>query len=201
MAEFYEIYRTLINTNTSYDDVGAPHVMVTAIDHDTQKNPGLVEFDYKNVFKREDDYSDVAGFYHTHPSGANYMSQTDIDTMKQWVHCLGKSLVCLIETEEQLNGWVFAKNENIVNSHQIQAITSNDVNYDLWLDKTSGFWSPNDLLDEEDLIEQAVHEGEMIVEMHQKIKNLEKNSIEMVKRLERIDKYLYAMKEITHAKK
>ena len=119
---FYEICKVLVSTETAYKD-GAPHAFVTSIDSCTQKQVASVEFDYKKVFDREDKYEDIAGFYHTHPSGMNMMSSIDIETMNQWVRCLGKSLICVIETEEKLNAWAFIKGQDLdVRHKQIQAL-------------------------------------------------------------------------------
>ena len=146
MKDFYEVCKVLIGTETSYKK-GVPHALVTGIDSCTQKRAASVEFDYKKVFDREDTYKDIVGFYHTHPSGLNQMSQTDIDTMKQWVGCLGKSLVCVIETAEQINGWVFAKETNGgISVKEVQVTTNNDVNYDVWFDSKAPFWDPVDFL-------------------------------------------------------
>jgi len=114
---------------------GSPHLVVTSIGYATQKNPGAVEFDYDSVYSREDNYSDVAGFYHTHPSGLNRMSSIDIETMTQWVQCLGKSLVCIIETDQHINGWLFSRDEitNEIIHREVSVETSNDVQYDLWI--------------------------------------------------------------------
>lgn len=143
---FYEVCKILINTDTFHKD-GAPHLMLTAIDFYTQENPTSVEFDYEAVYQREDKYQDIVGFYHTHPSGMNKMSQIDIDTMTQWVRCLGKSLVCVIETEEQKNAWLFVKEENGKVSYRDALVASaNDINYDIWLDAKRDFWSPADFL-------------------------------------------------------
>lgn len=127
---------------------GAPHLIVTGIDPGTQGNPVAVAFDYQSVYDREDTYRDVAGFYHTHPSGMNAMSSVDIETMTQWVNCLGKNLVCLIETEQRINGWLFTKDKTTgkVTYQEINVDTPNDVHYDLWISSSGTFWSAVDFL-------------------------------------------------------
>jgi len=148
MKDFYEVYKTLISTEMSHQN-GAPHIMLTSIGFDTQKNASSVEFDYKKIYDREDTYQDIAGFYHTHPSGLNQMSSTDVMTMTQWVQTLGKSLVCVIETKEGINGWLFYKNEAGGIDHRVVKVaTSNDVHYDLWVDPDHTFWNPVDFLTE-----------------------------------------------------
>ena len=148
MKEFYEEYKMLINTESSYKD-GTPHVMLTGTDYCTQHKVGEVSFDYQKVYDREDTYHDVMGFYHTHPPGRTGMRSIDIETMTQWVKCLGKSLVCLIETDDSLNGWMFVKDEKAasgVSTKELSVNTFNDVNYDIWMESSSSFWHPADFL-------------------------------------------------------
>jgi len=142
---FFEVCKMLVSTDAFHKD-GTPHVMVSSVDFYTQENPVAVEFDYDRVFKREDKYHDVVGFYHTHPSGLNRMSQIDIETMNQWVRCLGKSLICVIETEEKINGWLFSKDGDKISYREVHVSSTNDVNYDIWLDAESPFWNPADFL-------------------------------------------------------
>ncbi len=117
------------------------------MDYYTQNKFGSVEFDYKKVFEREDKYKDVVGFYHTHPPGCFSMSSTDIETMTQWVKCLGKSLICVIECENVLNSWLFVKNEDGGVSYiDVNANTTNNINYYIWTDPTPSFWENADFL-------------------------------------------------------
>lgn len=145
MENFYEVCKVLINTETAYKD-GTPHAIVTGIDSCTQKKAASVEFDYQKVFAREDTYHDIAGFYHTHPSGMSQMSATDVETMKQWVSCLGKSLICLIETDETINGWIFVKTDEGVAHQTLMVHTANNVNYNIWLEADDKFWNSSDFL-------------------------------------------------------
>lgn len=142
----HEVYKMLIASDTNYKE-NMPHLLTTGIGFCTQENDASVEFDYKAVYEREDRYSDVVGFYYTSSSEANNMSQTDIDTMEQWVKCLGKSLICLIETEAQINGWRFYKDDvGKILYHEIKSESINDVNYDVWINPMSTFWSPVDFI-------------------------------------------------------
>ena len=159
---FHEICKMLIDTETAYKD-GVPHLLVTGIGSYTQELPDSVEFDYKDVYKREDDYNDIIGFYHTHPSGLNQMSPTDIQIMTQWVLCLGKSLVCLIETDKQINGWIFVKGEHEVTCREIGVRSENDVNYDIWLEQQKKFWSPADFLMEENFGDEEADQNELFI--------------------------------------
>lgn len=105
MSEFYEICKILTFDTMQYHG-GDPFICVRTAEHYTQENTASVEFDYQRVYDMEDQFHNVVGFYHTHPSGMNYMSQIDMETMSQWSKCLGKSLLCVIETKEKLNAWV-----------------------------------------------------------------------------------------------
>lgn len=146
MKRFYEEYKLLISTETSYKS-GTPHALVTGTEYCTQHMSAEVKFDYQKVYDREDTYHDVMGFYHTHPSGLTDMSEIDVETMTQWVKCLGKSLVCIIETDDSLKSWMCVKNESgQVTIQESNVSTQNDVNYDLWFEAGTSFWHPADFL-------------------------------------------------------
>jgi JAB domain-containing protein similar to deubiquitination enzymes len=178
---FFEVCKMLISTDAFHKE-GTPHVTVTAIDFYTQKNPVAVEFDYAKVYGREDKYHDIVGFYHTHPSGMNRMSQTDVNTMVQWVKCLGKTLLCLIETDQKVNGWLFTKDDKgEVTYRDVQINTANDVNYDVWLDASVSFWNPADFLLEGEYFghqhgaPDSAEDGEDVIEnMMEKMETIEK---------------------------
>lgn len=143
--EFYEEYKLLISTEINHKD-NTTCALVTGIDVCTQKQATSVEFDYQKVYDREDTYHDVVGFFHTHPSGMNRMSGIDIETMNQWVKCLGKDLMCVIQTDKTISGWIFSKNNNGTIIRDVQVSTGNDVNYDICFDTASGFWHAKDFL-------------------------------------------------------
>jgi len=71
-----------------------------------------VEFDWAWVLAREEQHGDVIGFYHTHPSGATAPSQRDVRTMRAWVGCFGKPLLCVIESGAALTAYVFETDED-----------------------------------------------------------------------------------------
>jgi hypothetical protein len=71
-----------------------------------------VEFDWNWVLEREERQGDVLGFYHTHPAGAAAPSARDVRTMRAWVSCLGKPLLCVIESNDVLAAHVFATDED-----------------------------------------------------------------------------------------
>jgi hypothetical protein len=75
-------------------------------------SPASVEFDWIWVMEREERYGDVVGFFHTHPQGLATPSQRDLRTMRAWVSCFGKPLLCLIESGDQLSAYLFASDED-----------------------------------------------------------------------------------------
>ena len=70
--------------------------------------PSSVDVDWDWVLEREERYGDVVGFYHTHPPGAPGPSARDVRTMRAWVSCFGKPLLCLVESGDVLSATVFA---------------------------------------------------------------------------------------------
>lgn len=97
----YEIYHLLI------DDKDYPFTVLKKIAFETQQNKALVEFDYNIAYKYEDDPNEyVLGFFHTHPTGMNHMSATDDATMEAWIKCLGRELLCVIDSGTSIDGWL-----------------------------------------------------------------------------------------------
>lgn len=74
--------------------------------------PASVEFDWAWVMDREERRGDVLGFYHTHPTGLAKPSRRDIRTMQGWVSCLGKPLLCLIDSQTALAAYIFQSDED-----------------------------------------------------------------------------------------
>jgi hypothetical protein len=74
-------------------------------------NPGSVDFDWRTVYKYEDDPTwEVIGFWHSHPPGIGTApSQTDYKTMNGWVNSLGRTLLGCISCKEETTGWWFAE--------------------------------------------------------------------------------------------
>ncbi len=68
---------------------------------------GTVTFDWSWVLEREERCGDVIGFYHTHPAGLVNPSERDLSTMRAWVSCLGKPLLCLIQGDDTLSATLF----------------------------------------------------------------------------------------------
>jgi proteasome lid subunit RPN8/RPN11 len=187
--QFYEIYKMLIASDTHYKE-NLPHLLTTGIGFCTQENYAAVEFDYKTVYEREDRYSDVVGFYHTHPPGLNSMSQTDVDTMEQWAKCLGKSLICLIETDTQINGWRFYKDEaGKILYHEIKAESINDINYDVWVNPISTFWSPTDFILNTPECQQEQEDDEFD-KLETAVFNIEKKVISLEQKIDQIHHHL-----------
>lgn len=174
MSDFYEVYKMLVSYEL-YNKDGAPHLTVLSTNPGTQKNPAAVSFDYQSVWDREDNHHDVAGFYHTHPSGMNNMSQTDIETMTQWVNCLGKSLVCIIETEQQLNGWYFSKSDiGKVTWKEILVATTNNLAYDVWMEpQQEVFFNPVDFIMDGDFDDDMNDEPDFFQSFEDRMKAME----------------------------
>ena len=74
--------------------------------------PASVEFDWSWVLEREERRGDVLGFYHTHPAGTAAPSARDVRTMRAWASCLGKPLLCVIESDKALAAHLFATDED-----------------------------------------------------------------------------------------
>jgi hypothetical protein len=77
-----------------------------------QGEPASVEFDWSWVLDRDERYGDVVGFYHTHPAGAATPSDRDVRTLRAWVGCLGKPLLCIIQGDVSLAAYRFASDED-----------------------------------------------------------------------------------------
>jgi hypothetical protein len=74
--------------------------------------PASVEFDWAWVLDREERRGDILGFYHTHPDGLITPSQRDIKTMRAWVTCMGKPLLCVINSNAVLTAYCFQTDED-----------------------------------------------------------------------------------------
>ncbi len=75
-------------------------------------DPASVEFDWAWVLEREEKEGDVIGFYHTHPGGLASPSPRDVRTMRAWVSCFGKPLLCLVEGGSELSAYLFETDED-----------------------------------------------------------------------------------------
>lgn len=73
--------------------------------------PASVELDWAWALEREERQGDVIGFYHSHPPGLPLPSERDVRTMRAWVSCLGKPLLCVIESEPGLTACCFETDE------------------------------------------------------------------------------------------
>ena len=176
MEKFYEEYKMLINTESAYKD-GVPHLLLTGTEYCTQHLSAEVRFDYQKVYDREDTYHDVMGFYHTHPPGLKDISSIDIETMKQWARCLGKSLICLIETDNSLKGWMISKNNDI---KEISVMTENAVNYDVWLEKSPSFWETADILTDAPHFEEEYDEERISNDIAIKLEEMQRVQQDMI---------------------
>jgi hypothetical protein len=75
-------------------------------------SPASVAFDPNYAMKRDEQYGDVVGFIHTHPSFTAHYSMRDDRTMKAWVLSLGKPLVCCILGTDGLRAWWYLNDED-----------------------------------------------------------------------------------------
>jgi hypothetical protein len=71
-----------------------------------------VEVDWAWALEREEARGDVVGFYHTHPGMAAVPSARDVVTMRAWVSCFGKPLLCAIEGKGGLRTYLFISDED-----------------------------------------------------------------------------------------
>ena len=124
--------KILIGTDT-FHKKGSPHLMVTAIICD-------------DIHKREDKYKDVVGFYKYCSGSIEDIDNSFIKDMDDWTDILKKNILCLIENEDKINGWLFKHQEGEISYQEVQIYTLNDVNYDVWLDPDTSFWNPVDFL-------------------------------------------------------
>ena len=69
--------------------------------------PATVTADGAWTLRREEKQHDVLGFLHTHPMGGTRPSSRDLRTMRAWCDALGKPLICLIATPDELAGYRF----------------------------------------------------------------------------------------------
>jgi hypothetical protein len=81
--------------------------------------PARVAFDYDYVLQ---DDSKVIGWIHTHPTWRSFPSATDDATMKQWVTCLGRPLLCCIIGTDKLRAWWYYDDERAAVEGSVQMV-------------------------------------------------------------------------------
>lgn len=74
--------------------------------------PASVEMDWAWALDREEAHGDVLGFYHTHPGLSTSPSARDVATMRAWVSCFGKPLLCVIEAGGSLAAYLYDSDED-----------------------------------------------------------------------------------------
>lgn len=100
----YEVYYLLLKDKTLKNG----YFTTKKVGFQTQNTLAQVEFDYKIVYKYEDDPNEeIVGFFHTHPRGCDYMSITDVNTMNAWTKCLGRRLLCEIDSGVISRWWCY----------------------------------------------------------------------------------------------
>jgi len=72
-----------------------------------EDSPAHVDFDYEEIYRREDESHSLIGFYHTHPHWLAIPSSVDVPTMRSWVSAIGRPLHCIIEGTDGTRDWVF----------------------------------------------------------------------------------------------
>lgn len=87
-------------------------IFVGQLLRETSGSVARVTFDPNWVLKREEEKGDIIGFYHTHPGMSASPSSRDYDTMRAWVGCFGKPMLCFIEGVEGLKGYLFENDED-----------------------------------------------------------------------------------------
>lgn len=87
----------------------------------TEGAPASVAFDAEYVIERDEKYKDIVGFIHTHPSFTADYSSRDDRTMKAWVTCLGRPLVCCIHGTDGLRAWWYLNDEDPPVEYQVKA--------------------------------------------------------------------------------
>lgn len=90
----------------------------------TRGAPCSVSFDAPYALAREEAHGDVVGFLHTHPGMIAIPSDRDYRTMRAWVSCFGKSLVCVIEGTDGLRGYWFDDDESAPIECQVKSFGS-----------------------------------------------------------------------------
>lgn len=120
-------WKTLIHTEAFYDE-DSPHLLLTAIE--------------ENSYDRERGYGDVVGIFIV---GADLNDFVKL-SLNYYVEQLEKNIILIIETpeeENQLEAWAFDK--ETLKPTKMKVCTTNDVNYDIWLEEES-FWDPSDFI-------------------------------------------------------
>lgn len=91
------------------------------LSHRSEGHPGSVDFPYNWFIKREETKKDCVGMYHTHPGFSATPSLRDYSTMRGWITCFGKPLMCLIEGIDGLKAyWFFDDESECIPCHTVK---------------------------------------------------------------------------------
>ena len=97
---FAEHYFTMVGQRACRHEI-----VCDTIQHASQDNPSLVEFNWEECWNRHLNEGDVIGWFHTHPPGAHYMSATDMKTFHSWLVSLGGPRYAVILCDGKVHCW------------------------------------------------------------------------------------------------
>lgn len=121
-------YKTLIHSELFHKD-GSPHLAVTVI--------------AESIKDRHSVYDDIAGIL----ENANEDSHDHIiDYMSKLVNKFNQNLIYILQGEHALRGWLFYKENDEILSRKINIDSSNNINYNIWIEISSSPWNPVDFL-------------------------------------------------------
>jgi proteasome lid subunit RPN8/RPN11 len=105
LPEDIEVYMLLVGQATEYLWWGKGGKKAKGNKHS-------VAFNADQAIKRDEEFGDVIGFYHTHPNFLASPSIRDDLTMWAWVACLGKPLICVIKGVDGTRAWLYKDDES-----------------------------------------------------------------------------------------
>lgn len=113
---------------------------------------GQVKFDANYVINQDEVYENVIGFYHTHPGMGASPSDRDHRTMKAWVCCLGKPLICIIKGCDGVRAWLYRDDESAPwECRQVKKFKSLFVGARVWnTDDDEHFLFEEEMFDDDD---------------------------------------------------
>lgn len=128
-------FRPLVYTDT-FAMGTLPHLILTALD-------SLESFDTEAFINRNNKHKDFTGVIAYKEE--IHLSETDISEMNELTKELGKNLVYLV-SGEYTGGWLFYETQGDIVHRKVQVHTTNQVNFDVWLEAQNSLWNPVDFL-------------------------------------------------------